>query len=120
MDDNFLDDDFDWEDGVIIGGFFDYMTEQEEEDERLRRKLEREMSNGDDSDRDYEEDCLQAIDLLANRRGTQWVPCFLPLLFGQMLRLIDSFFHSMASQKADPCQKKSFVIAFVGNFITVR
>ncbi len=55
MDDNFLDD-FDWEDGVIIGGFFDYMTEQEEEDERLRRKLERKMSNGDDSDRDDAED----------------------------------------------------------------
>ena len=55
MDDNIIDD-FDWEDGVIFGGFFYYLVEEEEEDERLRRKLEREMSNGDDSDRDDAED----------------------------------------------------------------
>ena len=46
-----MDDDFDWEDGVIIGGFFDYMVEEEEEDERRRKKLERELLNPDDYDR---------------------------------------------------------------------
>jgi len=31
-------DDFDWEEGVVIGGFFDYMTDQDEADGKRRRK----------------------------------------------------------------------------------
>ena len=34
-------EDFDWEDGVIIGGFFDYMVDQDETDERRRKKKQR-------------------------------------------------------------------------------
>ena len=53
-------DDFDWEDAVVVGSFVDFMAEEEDEDERLRRKLERKMLNPDDSHRcqDDEEDCL--------------------------------------------------------------
>ena len=54
-------DDFDWEDAVVVGSFVDFMTEEEAENERQRRKLERKMLNpDDDSDRcqDDEEDCF--------------------------------------------------------------
>ncbi len=53
-------DDFDWEDTVVVGSFVDFMTEEEAEDERRRRKLERKMLNPDDSDwcEEDEEDCL--------------------------------------------------------------
>ena len=41
MDDFF--DDFDWQDGVVVGSFVDYMTEEEKREERLRRLLERDL-----------------------------------------------------------------------------
>ena len=41
MDDFF--DDFDWEDGVVVGSFVDYMTEEEKREEQLRRLLERDL-----------------------------------------------------------------------------
>ena len=50
-------DDFDWEDAVVVGSFVDFMTEEEAEDERRRRKLERKMLNPDDSNLD-EDDCF--------------------------------------------------------------
>lgn len=48
-------DDPDWQDGVIIGGFFDHMTEEEAE-ERRRRKLEKELFELDDPEMEYDED----------------------------------------------------------------
>lgn len=61
MDDDFFDD-FDWEDAVVVGSFVDFMTEEEAEDERRRRKLEGEMSTNpddcDDCDEHDEDDCL--------------------------------------------------------------
>ena len=104
-----MDDDFDWEDGVIIGGFFDYMTEQEEEVERRRKKLERKL-NPDNSDRDDEDDDVFQANWQITGGFNGCPVLFLPFLFGQMLRLIDGFFHAMATQKANSCQKKSFVI----------
>ena len=47
-------DDFDWEDGVIIGSAVDYMVDQEEEDEKRRKKLEQD-ADYDPMD-DFEED----------------------------------------------------------------
>ena len=49
-------DDFDWEDGVIIGSFSDYMVDQEKEDEKARKKLEREMFGPDEPEKPDEED----------------------------------------------------------------
>lgn len=48
-------DDPDWQDGVIIGSFFDHMTEEEAE-ERRRRKLEKELFELDDPEMEYDED----------------------------------------------------------------
>lgn len=48
--DDFFDD-FDWKDGVLIGSFFDYMTEDEFDEERRRKKMKRRRpSNPDDLD----------------------------------------------------------------------
>ena len=51
-------DDFDWEDGVIIGSFVDYMVDQEEEDEKRRKKLEQDPDYDamDDLEEDVEND----------------------------------------------------------------
>jgi len=48
-------DDFDW-DWEKVGGFWDYMTDQEAEDERFRRKLEKEMLNPDDCELDDDDE----------------------------------------------------------------
>lgn len=46
-------DDVDWEDGVLIGGFFDYMTDQEQlddEEQKRRRKSSDETDTEEDID----------------------------------------------------------------------
>lgn len=50
-----FDDDFDWQDGIVIGGFFDYMTEQEAE-ERCLKKLEKDYFDPDTPGLDDEDD----------------------------------------------------------------
>jgi hypothetical protein len=47
-------DDFDWEDGVVIGSFFDYMVDQKEADEKRRKKREHDPDY--DPMDDFEED----------------------------------------------------------------
>jgi len=41
-DDDFFDD-FNWTDAVVVGSAIDYLFEEDKEDEKLRRLLEREL-----------------------------------------------------------------------------
>lgn len=53
MDFNHFDDDFDWEDNLIIGGFIDYMMDQEKLDkEEGKRKQDQDDLVPDSDDQD--------------------------------------------------------------------
>ena len=56
MCDDFFDDDLTWEEIERVGSFVDYMTNQEDEDEKRRQELEDEPDFDDPLDEDYEDD----------------------------------------------------------------
>jgi hypothetical protein len=56
MFDDFFDDDLSWEEIERVGSFVDYMSNQEDEDEKQRQKLEDEPDFDDPLDEDYEDD----------------------------------------------------------------
>ena len=55
--DDFFDGDFEAEEAAMLGGFF-ALVEDEEEEERKRKKLEREILDLDDTEKEYDDDCL--------------------------------------------------------------
>lgn len=55
--DNMDFDDFDWEDGVVIGSFFDYMIDQEELEGRKRRRKDMDETDTEEDIDDYQEPC---------------------------------------------------------------
>jgi len=56
MCDDFFDDDLSWGEIERLGSFVDYMTNQEDEDEKQRQELEDEPDFDDPLDEDYEDD----------------------------------------------------------------
>ena len=56
MFDDFFDDDLSWGEIERLGSFVDYMTNQEDEDEKQRQELEDEPDFDDPLDEDYEDD----------------------------------------------------------------
>ena len=56
MFDDFFDDDLSWEEIERLGSFVDYMTNQEDEDEKRRQELEDDLDFDDPLDEDYEDD----------------------------------------------------------------
>ncbi len=56
MFDDFFDDDFTWQDGVIIGSFADYMVDQENEEEEREKNLRRWRERDPDYDGLYNPD----------------------------------------------------------------
>ena len=56
MCDDFFDDGLSWEEIERLGSFVDYMSNQEDEDEKRRQGLEDDPDFDDPLDDDYEDD----------------------------------------------------------------